>query len=482
MTPAHRRTWRRRGLLAALVASLAGAGCAADNGLVGGACATGFADCNDQCIPVLSDPHNCGGCGNVCASGVCTSGVCASGADARADGGSDAHADARRDGTTRDAPTGDGQARDGTLTEASADAAEAGQLDAVDGHRDAPHVDGASADGPRGDAPRPDAPSGDAAPSDARLDQGVDQCSPPYANVSSCGACGVACGAVQVCAPVLDGGADAAAYGCAGACPPHYTDCQGLCVDVTGDPDNCGACGNQCVSGICVKSVCAGNTAGSVVVIGHDYASPAVLAGEGKVLANAVFLPPTNPLRVVSFEQYASATQVANVKSVLKQAAQTSGRTLTLTPVTDYTLLGAKLVVPSYDVLLVYDQATAPANTLQGVGGALQTVLASFLAAGGDVVVLDGASGAHPQMAGFLTASGLLATTGEVAVAHGTQLLVVATGDAVGNFVITPYAAQTDTVAFVTTEANGGNVTYVVDELSGGGLTPVVIHKITTTP
>ena len=65
------------------------------------------------------------------------------------------------------------------------------------------------------------------------------------------------------------GGADAAAYGCAGACPPHYTDCQGLCVDVTGDPDNCGACGNQCVSGICVKSVCAGNTAGSVVVSGN---------------------------------------------------------------------------------------------------------------------------------------------------------------------------------------------------------------------
>ncbi|HXR12235.1 MAG TPA: hypothetical protein VN770_08065 [Gaiellaceae bacterium] len=198
---------------------------------------------------------------------------------------------------------------------------------------------------------------------------------------------------------------------------------------------------------------------------------------EATILSNAVFLPPSNPLRVLSFEQYAAASEVAHVKSVLAAASLSSGRSVTLTRMTDYTLVPGALASPSFDVLLVYDQGAAPAGTLGAVGQSWQSAVTRFVGAGGDVVVLDGASGSSPQMTDFLSSASLLQTTGEVPISPGAPLLVVASGDAVGNFVVSPYAAQSDTVCFVTSEPNGGDVTYVVDELDGPSLLPVVIHK-----
>jgi hypothetical protein len=368
---------------------------------------------------------------------------------------------------TKDGPTKDG-ARDGgdaTRLDAEGDALrpDSAQNDGA--------LDGKGADGTTGDAVRPDGMS------DAARDGSADQCAPPYSTTVSCGACGVACTTGQVCAPAADGGIDAGVYSCGPACPLPLVACDGSCVDETSDPLNCGACDRVCPSGICIASVCAGSALGDIVVIGHDYASSNVRVSEGNLLANAVFLPPTNPLRVLSFEEYTSAAQVTNVKNVLKHAATVSGRQIAFTTENDYTMVPTDLTSASYDVLLVYDQPNAPAATLSMVGMTWQTSLFDYVALGGDVVVLDGASGAHPQMTDLLSASGLLQTTAEVHVAAGTQLFVVASGDAVGNFVVSPYAAQADTVSFVTSEANGGSVTYVVDDGSDAAAVPVVIHK-----
>jgi len=443
-------------------------GCDATNAIVGGSCAAGYTDCDGQCVQLASDPRNCGTCGRVCASDVCVAGSC----ESPADGGGDARRDGARDVEVRDGPR-DVERRDGTTDGTTRDArADGGDGSPFDAHpRDVVRHDGPRSDGQGADGNGGDGQTGDAKPSDG---SNVDQCAPPYVTTASCGSCGTTCAADDVCSPVPDAGT----YACAPLCTSPLVDCEGTCADLTSDPLNCGACDHVCDSGICVASMCAGSALGDIVVIGHDYASTNVRVSEGAILANAVFLPPTNPLRVLSFEQYAIASQVTNVQTVLKKAAQTSGRQITFTTVADYTLVPGDLVSTSYDVFLVYDQGDAPTGTLGMVGSTWQTSLASFVAIGGDVVVLDGASGTSPQMPSLLTSAGLLATSADVRVNAGTQLHVVPSGDAVGNFVLSPYAAQSDTVSFITTETSGGNVAYVVDDGADAAAVPVVIHKI----
>ena len=40
------------------------------------------------------------------------------------------------------------------------------------------------------------------------------------------------------------------------ACPTGTTACHGACVDLTSDPDNCGACDRLCESGACQNGEC----------------------------------------------------------------------------------------------------------------------------------------------------------------------------------------------------------------------------------
>jgi hypothetical protein len=63
----------------------------------------------------------------------------------------------------------------------------------------------------------------------------------------NCGGCGRACSGGEVC----DNGA------C--GCPSGLTDCGGACVDLASDPNNCGGCGNVCSD---PTPHCAGGTCG----------------------------------------------------------------------------------------------------------------------------------------------------------------------------------------------------------------------------
>jgi hypothetical protein len=350
------------------------------------------------------------------------------------------------------------------------------------GEGDSGHLDGSSdarRDGTRDvvtedsstdrsrDVPTQDVPTQDGRPHDGPTS---DSCTPPYDTTEHCGSCTTACGATDVCSPV-DGG-----YACVPLCSPPLTDCSGTCVNETNDPDNCGACGKVCPSGFCASSKCQGTTAGDVVLLGHDYHSAASTVTEAKLLSNAAFLPSSNPIHVLSFEHYADPTSVANVKLVLDSAASALGRKIVFTVSTTDTDIPAKLDITSFDELIVYDQEAAAPGVLGPLGSSWASTLSTFTGEGGLVISLDGAAGTTGEMPLFNTDAGLIPISAHTVITKGTPLDMIAPGDAVGHGVVTPYAAEPDSVFFTTSASNGGNVTYVVVDPTDAGQLPVVVH------
>ena len=276
----------------------------------------------------------------------------------------------------------------------------------------------------------------------------------------------------------LDGSGDAALDpdadgGGGGGCVAPLVYCGNACVDLDNDPMNCGSCGKVCPSNSCANGMCQGNAAGHVIAVGHDFViAPQQCSSQARVVSNAVLLPLSNPVRVLSYERYASAQAVANVKSIVSAAAKLLGRKVTFTSTTLDAAVPAMLDINAYDVLLVPDQPMAASNDLAGLGAGWKQSqkLDDFLHGGGVIVALDGGGGVD-EMPAFLGAAGLLATNGDTP-ASGA-LTVTAPNDGVGLGVISPYVPTANTVT-LDTEPAGGNVVYVVSKQAA----PVVVHKV----
>ena len=274
-------------------------------------------------------------------------------------------------------------------------------------------------------------------------------------------------------ASTSDAGDPTATIGQGFFCVPPEIKCGDVCVDPTSDPDNCGSCGHVCPSNSCVASKCVGSAPGHVVVIGHDYAiAPSTFSSQARVLTNATLIPASNPLRVMSYDEFADATSVANAEGVVNAEAKQLGRSVTFVSTSSSQTVSSTIDVNSYEVLLVHDQKKAPQGALGTIGSSWQSsgTIATFLHAGGVVIVLSGGTGTA-EMPSLATNASLLTVNSQSTITG--SLSVLAPADAVGSGVISPYVPKANTVSF-DTESNGGNVVWVVAQNGA----PVVVHKI----
>jgi hypothetical protein len=259
-------------------------------------------------------------------------------------------------------------------------------------------------------------------------------------------------------------------------CDAGLTPCDGICVDLKGDPNNCGTCHHICASQICTPAGCAGTTPGDILFIGHDYQTTSAGTAQARVLSNAVFLAQQTTLNVLSYEKYSNAAAVGRIHNILTSSAP-AGRTLTLTSTTnDADVAGLNFI--DFQVLLIADQSNAPGNVdLGALGATWAPSLAQFTQRGGVVVVLDGGGGSD-GMPALVTGTGLLTVTADAPLPTGTPLQVAAPADALGIGVLSPYGAGIHSVSIATEPASGNLVYVVVAPSDSGPPPPVVVHKV----
>ncbi|HEX7499477.1 MAG TPA: hypothetical protein VF524_04145, partial [Polyangia bacterium] len=201
-----------------------------------------------------------------------------------------------------------------------------------------------------------------------------DQCVDTSLDPENCGGCNNIC----VSGVCIDGG-------CL-VCLDEESVCGQSCANLANDPDNCGTCGNPCASGLCSNGLCEAAGTGRAIIIGHDYLKnrPAM----NRILGNAVFLWPVNPVRLLAYEGNANATAIAGADAAIAQVASATGRRFVRTAAA---AADVPTLLASTDVFLIYGQELADDTTLVQLSSDWSAALLAFMNAGGTVVLLDAA-------------------------------------------------------------------------------------------
>jgi len=260
---------------------------------------------------------------------------------------------------------------------------------------------------------------------------------------------------------------------CNGACQAGYTDCNadkradGCETHTDTDIANCGACGRICPSNICSAGICQGATPGDIVVIGHDMSQARAGTVQAKVLGNAIGIPSTDPIRVLSYAGGESAVVVTTTHAVA--AAGIGNRTIIFTAATDAALDDTGLYA-TYDVVLFHGGGSTPF----AMGQRWATPLSTFTKAGGVLVALDRGDTDIPAL---VRGTGVLSLGGHIALPTSTQFAVTSASDVVGYKLLSPYAAVGPSVGFTGAEAMSSDLSWVV-RTADVAARPVVIHKI----
>ena len=290
------------------------------------------------------------------------------------------------------------------------------------------------------------------------------QCVDQSLDPENCGECNSICES-DVC---IDGG-------CL-VCGEGESVCGRQCMDLATDPDNCGFCGNPCASGLCSNGQCEAAGTGRAIVVGHDYLRnrPAM----NRILGNAVFLWPVNPVRLLVYEGGANAAAIAGADAAIAQVAKATGRQAVrvAAAATDVPALLA-----TTDVFLIYGQELADDTTLGQLGSEWSAALLAFMTGGGTVVLLDASYAGNSGTCRILAQPGLfqiaraVPTTGDVCT-------VVARGDALSTGLPRTYLCEQNSTSFDVTDLSK-NITVVVQDIeitdsANPILKTVVVHKL----
>ncbi len=250
-------------------------------------------------------------------------------------------------------------------------------------------------------------------------------------------------------------------------CEAPLVACYGECISVESDPLNCGACGRICPSNICTAGECVGATPGDVILIGHDMSNVLRASSQAKVLTNAVSIPSTNPIRILSYESGAPAQSADRVRVVLGTNINRQVQFTTASPES----LESGSLYASYDVVLVHGATGADPVEL---GGRWSAALQTFTKKGGVFVAIDSGDSDVPAL---VNAAGLLDVSSHVPIASSTQLEISSPADVVGAQVLSPFAAFGKSVGFLGVPAPSADLGWIVRTADDAGL-PTVIHKI----
>jgi hypothetical protein len=282
-----------------------------------------------------------------------------------------------------------------------------------------------------------------------------DQCVDTSLDPENCGDCNNIC-ASGVC---IDSG-------CL-VCAAEESVCGRQCVNLATNPDNCGGCGNPCASGLCSNGRCEAAGTGRAIIIGHDYLKnrPAM----NRILGNAVFLWPVNPVRLLVYEGQANAAAITGADAAIAQVASATGRQLVRTAAA---AADVPTLLASTDVFLIYGQELADDATLVQLSSDWSAALSVFMNAGGTVVLLDAAYAGNSGTCQILAQPILFAVTRAVS-ATGDVCTVVARGDALATGLPRTYLCEQNSTSFAVADLSN-NITTVVQD----GDKTVVVHKL----